>query len=103
MAAPLLSAGAGVDADVEQLAQRLPGHPQRPTQRHHRQPMATAALSPLSGHLVGRAPADAQDRGGFLDGQDLGQLIQSRPSLHHAKLTPLGHDPKLRPCHSFVN
>jgi hypothetical protein len=65
--------------------------------------MPPTTLPPQPGQLVGRATTDPQYRCGLLDRQDLGQLIESAPPGHNAKLATLDHDPKLRPCHSLVN
>ena len=73
---PLLAAGAG-DLDIEQAPQRVAGHPQGPAEADDGQPMETAGLAPLAGQLIGGAPADAQHAGGLLDGQHVGQVIET--------------------------
>ena len=60
--------------------------------------------APLAREFVGGAPADPQHRGGFLDGEHVGEVVERYRLTNDAKIPRLRHSrTKLRPCHSMVN
>lgn len=59
-----------VDRTPGEPLQLVDRHPQRPAEPHDRQPFGPARVLPTAGQQVRGGPADAEDGGGFLDGQE---------------------------------